>query len=66
MDSKTGNDISLGIIFGIVLSCILCKMFECYGCNKKDTNENTINIQEPWPLFECLLLFSETKIFHRD
>ena len=47
MDSKTGNDISLGIIFGIVLSCILCKMFECYGCNKKDTNENTINIQEP-------------------
>ncbi len=47
MDPRMGKDISLGIIIGIVFVCILCKVFECYGCNKEEVNQNRIVIQEP-------------------
>ena len=47
MDPRMGKDISLGIIIGIVFVCILCKVFECYGCNKEEINQNRMVIQEP-------------------
>ena len=47
MDPRMGKGISLGIIIGIVFVCILCKVFECYGCNKEEINQNRMVIQEP-------------------